>query len=235
MLDDWMIAPISTQRLAWGSSSNNHAADRRCGTCGITLLTGEKPGFCCGPNGNQFSAVKPLPPLPNKFNIFLNSPDISKLSRKLNLIFSFAAMEPTHTFPTPGNPSFVAVAGRVYRRVRSHPQDDTTIQWMLYDGFNDSTIPRHTQAQDILLSWIQAVRLSLSQFNPFILTVLSLQALRLQQPTQFGSASIVVQDSGCAEIAAVMCYENTFRSQISPRSLLISTTDGHPQSIPTVS
>ena len=106
---------------------------------------------------------------------------------------------------------------------------------MLYDGFDDSSIPHHTQARDVPSSWIQAVRLSLSQYNPFVSTVLSLQSLQLQQPTQFGSASIVVQDSGCAEIAAVMCYENTLRSQISPRSLLISTTNNHTQSIPTVS
>ena len=44
-----------------------------------------------------------------------------------------------------------------------------------------------------------------------------------------------MQDTGCAEIAAVMCYENTLRSQISPRSLLISMTGGCAQSIPTAS
>ena len=199
------------------------------------LLTGERAGFCCGPNGNRYSAVQPLPPLPNEFNTFLNSPDISKLSRKLNLIFSFAAMESTHAFPTPGNPSFVAIAGKVYHRVRLNPQDNTAIRWMLYDGFDDSSIPHHAQARDIPSSWIHAVRSSLSQYNPFASSVLSLRNLQLQQPLQFGSASIVVQDSGCAEIAAVMCYENSLRSQISPRSLLISTANNRPQSIPTVS
>ena len=235
MSDTWMIAPISAPRLTWGSSSNNHTTDRRCRTCGVVLLTGEKAGFCCGPNGNRYSAIEPLPPLPNEFDIFLNSPDISKLSRKLNLIFSFAAMESTHAFPAPGNPSFVAVAGRVYHRVRLQPHDDTAIRWMLYDGFDNSSIPHHTQARDIPSSWIRAVQTSLSRHNPFASMVLSLRALRLQQPLQFGSASIIVQDSGCAEIAAVMCYENTLRSQISPRSLLISTTDNHTQSIPTTS
>lgn len=235
MSDTWMIAPISTPRLTWGSSSNNHAADRRCPTCGVILLTGEKAGFCCGPNGNRYSAIQPLPPLPDEFNTFLNSPDISKLSRKLNLIFSFAAMESTHAFPAPGNPSFVAVAGRIYHRVRLQPHDDTAIRWMLYDGFDNSSIPHHTQARDIPSSWIRAVQTSLSQYNPFASMVLSLRTLRLQQPLQFGSASIIVQDSGCTKIAAVMCYENTLRSQISPRSLLISTIDNRTQSIPTVS
>jgi len=144
-------------------------------------------------------------------------------------------MESTHTFPTPGNPSFVAVAGRVYHHVRLQPQDDTAIRWMLYDGFDDSSVPHHTHARDIPFPWIHALQISLSQHNPFASTVLSLRTLQLQQPHQFSSASIIVQDSGCAEIAAVMCYENTLRSQISPRNLLISTSDNHTQSIPTVS
>ena len=81
------ISPISTPRLTWGSSSNNRAADRRCPKCRIELLTSEKPGFCCGRDGNRFSAVQRLPQLPPEFDVFLRSPDISKLSWKLNLIF----------------------------------------------------------------------------------------------------------------------------------------------------
>ena len=73
------------------------------------------------------------------------------------------------------------------------------------------------------------------QYNPFVSTVLFLQTLQIQDPLQFGSTSIVVQDPGCAEIAVVMCYENTLCSQISPRSLLISTVDDCPQQIHTVS
>ena len=235
MTDTWAIAPISTPRLTWGSSSNNRTTNRQCQTCGIELLTGKKAGFCCGPNGNRYLAVEPLPPLPDEFQVFLGSPDISRLSRKLNLIFSFAAMESTHTYPTPGNPSFVAVAGQIYHRIRSSPQDNTAVRWMLYDGFEDTSIPHSLHACDIPLLWICAVRTSLSLYNPFASTVLSLHALQVQQPLLFNSASIVVQDSGCAEIAAVMCYENTLHSQISPRSLFISTTGSHGQSISTVS
>jgi len=235
MSNAWMIAPISTPRLAWGSSSNNRSADRRCHICGVVLLTGERAGFCCGPNGNRYPAIQPLPPLPDEFGTFLSSPDISRLSRKLNLIFSFAAMESTHAFPTLGDPSFVAVAGRVYHCVRPDPRGDTAIRWMLYDGFDNASIPHRAHARDIPSSWIRAMRTSLTRCNPFVSTILSLHALQVQEPLQFGSASIIVQDSGCAEIAAVMCYENTLRSQISPRSLLISTVDNHAQSIPTVS
>ena len=231
----WRIGPIATPLLRWGSSQNNRSVTRKCPTCGVILLTGEKPGFCCGPNGNRYATVQRLPPLPDEFNIFLNSPDISGLSRKLNLIFSFAAMELTHAFPTLGNPSFVAVAGRIYHRVRLRPQDDTAVRWMLYDGFEDSSVPHRTHARDIPSSWIRAVRSSLTLYNPFASSVLSLGTLRHQSPNQFASASIIIQDSGSAEIAAVMCYENSLRSQISPRNLLISTVDNSPQTIPTVS
>ncbi|KAF9645225.1 hypothetical protein BDM02DRAFT_3101705, partial [Thelephora ganbajun] len=114
MSDTWKISPISTPQLNWSSSLNNCTADRRCHMCGVEFLTGERAGFCCGPNGSHYSAIEPLPLLPDEFNTFLNSPDISRLSQKLNLIFSFAAMESMHAFPTPGNPSFIAVAGRIY-------------------------------------------------------------------------------------------------------------------------
>ena len=143
MSNTWMIGPISTPQLTWGSFSNYQAADRWCHTYGVELLTGEKAGFCCGPNSNRFTVVQPLPPLPDELNTFLNSPDISRLSQKLNLIFSFATMESTHAFPAPGNPSFVAIVGWVYHRVCPHPQDNTAVWWMLYNGFNDLSIPHH--------------------------------------------------------------------------------------------
>ena len=232
--NNWTISPISKPQLSWGKSSNNPTVERRCSTCHIKLLTGENSGFCCGPRGNRFSAVPPLPPLPQEFDVFLRSRDISKLSRKLNLIFSFAAMESTHTFPTPGNPSFIAVAGRVYHRLRSGPQDNTAVRWMLYDGFEDSSIPHRAQARDVPLSWVRALRTALEQYNPFASRVLSLRNLQIRRPRQFGSAIIVVKDSGCAEIAVVMCYENTLRSEVTSRSLLISTMDDQQQTISTV-
>ena len=235
MPDTWAIDPISEPLLTWGSSPNNRTRDRRCPTCRIELLTGENAGFCCGTNGNRFIAVPPLPDLPIEFNVFLHSRDISKLSRKLNLIFSFAAMESSHTFPSPGNPSFIAVAGRVYHRIRPGPEDNNAVRWMLYDGFEDSSIPHRMQAREVPLSWVHALRASLSQHNPFVSKVLSLRNLQIQDPGEFGSASIVVEDSGCAEIAAVMCYENTLRSEIRSRSLIISTINNRVQSIETVS
>ncbi|KIJ49119.1 hypothetical protein M422DRAFT_94708, partial [Sphaerobolus stellatus SS14] len=89
-----------------------------CGFCRISLLTGERSGgFCCGPRGKYANVVLPLPPLPAEFTWLANQPNISFLSRKLNLIFSFAAMETTESFPTlTGPPGFLAIQGRVYHR-----------------------------------------------------------------------------------------------------------------------
>src|ERR1700761_2891021 len=73
----------------------------------------EKSGFCCGPAGSRFHDVKPLPPLPPEYSIFINDPRISHLSRVLNLMLSFASLETTQPFPQSyGPPGFVAIISR---------------------------------------------------------------------------------------------------------------------------
>ena len=57
----------------------------------------------------------------------------------------------------------------------------------------------------------------------------------LQTEHRYPTASLILQDSGCHEIAAVMRYENTIQSEISPRSLIISRKTESRQRIPTVS
>src|SRR6266849_1662093 len=93
----WEIGTLPDTRLIWGNVRRD--VIHKCPTCGVVLLTGERPGFCCGPNGSRFSDVKALPPLPAEFAQFIHDPNISKLSRQLNLILSFAALETTHPFP----------------------------------------------------------------------------------------------------------------------------------------
>ncbi|KAH7907761.1 hypothetical protein BJ138DRAFT_973834, partial [Hygrophoropsis aurantiaca] len=111
----WVIGPISTPKLVWGEQRAGQV--HKCTTCGILLLTGEDAGFCCGDKGSRFQDVPPLPPLPPQYAVFINHPQISALSRVLNLIFSFASMETTHAFPlNNGPPGFMAVQGRVYHR-----------------------------------------------------------------------------------------------------------------------
>ncbi|TFK67605.1 hypothetical protein BDN72DRAFT_748301, partial [Pluteus cervinus] len=103
---------ISSPRMKWGGPNGQ----RRCPNCGLQLLTGEKPGFCCRPR-RQSSRPQPLPPLPDEFAPFLCHPDLSRLSRVLNLVFSFASLETTHPFPAMDRArSFVSIQGRVYHR-----------------------------------------------------------------------------------------------------------------------
>ena len=104
----WAIAPISSPTLQWGARRGDGA--HYCPMCNIVLLTDENPGFCCGPGGSKFALTQPLPPLPFEYNSFINDPNISALSRILNLIFSFASLETTHPFPTNnGPPGFIAI------------------------------------------------------------------------------------------------------------------------------
>ncbi|KIJ37656.1 hypothetical protein M422DRAFT_124849, partial [Sphaerobolus stellatus SS14] len=90
----------------------------QCQYCNIPLLTGERSGgFCCGLRGKYAGVIEPLPPLPPQFQWLAMQPGISFLSRKLNLLFSFAALESTERFPILSGPQgFIAIQGRVYHR-----------------------------------------------------------------------------------------------------------------------
>ncbi|KAJ7154851.1 hypothetical protein C8R43DRAFT_833384, partial [Mycena crocata] len=115
MNDTWEMTTVPAAHLTWGERHLNKT--HSCPTCGILLLTGEKPGFCCGPKGSRFHDVRPLPPLPPEYNTFINDPRVSHSSRILNLVLSFASLETTHPFPElSGPPSFIAIQGRVYHR-----------------------------------------------------------------------------------------------------------------------
>jgi hypothetical protein len=48
-------------------------------------------------------------------------------------------------------------------------------------------------------------------------------------------ASIILRDSGCEEIAAIMCYDNTSATELAPQSLIIHAHGGDRQRIPTTS
>ncbi|KIM65722.1 hypothetical protein SCLCIDRAFT_14870 [Scleroderma citrinum Foug A] len=106
----WEIAPLSSTRLQWGELCAGRI--HSCHTCRVVLLTGECPGFCCGPGGSKYHDVPALPPLPPQYQVFINHHDISQHSRILNLIFSFAALETSHAFPNmDGPPGFLTIQG----------------------------------------------------------------------------------------------------------------------------
>ncbi|KAF8494515.1 hypothetical protein JB92DRAFT_3230919 [Gautieria morchelliformis] len=74
----WKIGPVSTPSFSWGEIRQGRVHE--CPYCRISLLTGEKPGFCCGDKGSCLGDVAPLPVLPSEFDIFLNDPNTYPLN-----------------------------------------------------------------------------------------------------------------------------------------------------------
>lgn len=94
--------------------SHTYALPRLLGT---NLLTHETSSFCCGPNGNRLNDDVALPPLPREFAWLTDHPNISRLSRKLNHMFTFTAFKVSGNLP-PTQDGFVAIEGRSYHRIR---------------------------------------------------------------------------------------------------------------------
>nr|GAT43072.1 ATP-dependent DNA helicase [Mycena chlorophos] len=227
----WEIAQFPEVRLTWGAVRNG--VQHKCPTCGILLLTGERAGFCCGPNGSRFHDVKALPPLPHEFNSFINDRRVSHLSRRLNLILSFASLETTQPFPAAnGPPGFVAIQGRVYHRVRpSH--ENSAVRWLLYDGFEAAHAPHSasTWFKEIPANWIASFRSALLRVNSFASSLRFLGQIHAAGT----AASLLLEDTGTAEIAAIMSYSNTTQTEVKARRLIVITAGGENQSVSTVS
>jgi hypothetical protein len=227
MSNTWEIGPIAVPKLTWGQMWGGRP--NACPRCHVILLTGEKPGFCCGPNGKYGQAIPRLPDLPPEFDTFLNDPRLSGSSRPLNLLFSFASMETSEPFPENyGQHAFVAIQGRVYHRIRpSH--DNTAIRWILYDGFLAHAAPHRNWASLLPTEWIDAVRNALLRINLF---VHALQSLGNLPPAVCPTAYISLQDSGnTPEIAAILNYNNTTQSQVNPRKMIVVKHNGRNQTI----
>jgi hypothetical protein len=225
----WIIRRCRPAVLQWGQMRQGEP--HSCRTCGILLLTGERPGFCCGPGGRRFRDVPPLPPLPAEYESFLQEERLSSLSRILNLLFSFASLETTHPFPQMnGPPGFVAIQGKVYHRIRP-THTDSAIRWLLYDGFMEN--PPHSHlAESIPTAWIEAVHAALNRANPFV-HGLHLLSLRLRETP---SAELILHDSGAVpEVAACIAIDNTTSQQVKPRQLIVSLRAGHVQQVSAVS
>lgn len=179
--------------------------------------------------------MKPLPPLPEEYNLFINDVNLSARSRILNLIFSFASLESSHKFPPNiGNPeSFVALQGKLYHRVRPD-HANSGVRWLLHDGFMPEDVPYTELASSLPGNWISAVRASLLHVNPLVTTLINFAAL---DPHMYQDAQLTLHDSGAQEIAAVISLENTTMAQIKPRSLVIQRKSGKSKmwTIPTAS
>jgi len=215
----------------WGEHKGHHV--HQCPYCGIPLLTGEHPGFCCGKNGQYVHDVPPLPPLPAQYNSFVSDHQISSLSCILNLIFSFASLETTLQFPQiNGPPGFFAIEGRVYHRVRpSH--SNSAVHWFLYDGFLRKKIPHSQWAALIPPSWLDAMESALLLHNPFVQSLCYLSSI---DPNLCPTAHLTIKDSGTtSEIAAVMNYANTTSKDVQSQNIVVIRQDGENQKLSTIS
>jgi hypothetical protein len=111
--------------------------------------------------------------------------------------------------------------------------DNSAIRWMIYEGFNNNHIPHANLAQSIPTDWIDSLHTSLLHINPLTQCLMSLHDLHQNFP--HSKASLIIEDSGCQEIAAIMCYDNTTQYDVWPRSLIITSTLSSSQWIPTIS
>lgn len=158
------------------------------------------------------------------------------MSRLLNLIFSFAALESSRDFPSipPGGPAFLAMSGRLYHRIRADHRD-SAVRWLLYDGFANNCIPfaDATWASKVPLSWIEAVQEALSDHNPFARALLYLAGV---DPELCPTAHIRLDPTGSGnEIAAIMNFDNTTLGDVNTRKSIIVQHNGNHQSISAIS
>jgi hypothetical protein len=227
----WLISPISTPKLVWGQlwGGRPHA----CSHCHILWPTGEKAGFCCGPNGKYAHTIPPLPPLLHEFDTFLNNTRLSGSSRPLNLLFSFVSMETSERFPDNfGHHAFVTIQGCVYHCIHAS-HNNNTVRWILYDGFLSDNAPHRNWANTLPGDWIDAVQNALLRINKFAQALCFVGQL---PPHICSTAHITLRDAGHSpKIAAVVNYNNTSQNQVNAHKMIVVCRDGQNQTIATTS
>jgi hypothetical protein len=158
-----------------------------------------------------------LPNLPEQYNAFITAPSVSELSRKLNLAFSFSALESTMEFPNMHGDHMVAIQGKIFHRIRPNHQQ-SPIKWILYDGFEAHSNPRTQHTEDIPLFWIRSLSAALRETNPFVRQLINLS----QIPGIIPDLRLELSEQGAAdEIAALIRYDNTAINEVAPRTLEI--------------
>lgn len=223
--DRWIVGRIPVSTLNW---------NRRCSRCRVQLLNCEnkRDGFCCGKDGIYALNYRPLPDLPSEYTIMMLHPHVSRDSRILNLLFSFASLETTMEFPQLGGPpGFLAVQGKIYHRIRPSHQY-SAVRWILYDGFLANAVPQRNQLNAVPPPSVEAIRCALERVNPFIHQLLLLSSYTEDMP----SAYLEIHETNVTpEIAAIIRLDNTSINESQPRRLIISKTNSETSHISTVS
>lgn len=219
----WNVGAIRLRQLNWG---------RFCRFCGTRLLTGERQGFCCGANGKFLHQVPRLPPQSEELRWLSSQPGISGLSRRLNLLFSFAAMETTGSMNRLRGPDgFVAIEGKVYHRLRPEVQG-TGLRWVLYDGYDRDATPRG--GRNVPTEWIEILKQALTRDNPFARQFLTLRTDVLPDNTPNHVIHLKGTNS-VGEIAAITRYDSTAIDSVDPRNLVVCVGHDAKVQIPTIS
>jgi len=91
--------------------------------------------------------------------------------------------------------------------------------------------PFHEWAANLPPSWIASMRKALKRHNPFVRQIRFLSHKIPRCP----SASLLLYDSGTAEVAALINDDNTTATHIHTRSLRICTTENNVQYVPVTS
>jgi hypothetical protein len=109
-----------------------------------------------------------LPPHPVEWDIFMNSPQLGSLLRKLNSTFSLTAMgvdNGSFLHWSTGKAAVTLAGGRTYHRILPSHEGEHAIRWFLYDM---QALRENANQQKLPESWIAAALAGLRRVNPFV-------------------------------------------------------------------
>jgi hypothetical protein len=198
-------ASLSPIRLDWGGV---------CATCGVQVrasgsflamcahlrqvLSGDSNAcFVCGPNGAHL--LDRLPAYPPEWSVFIDSPNLGGLSRKLNNLFCLTAMgiyDGEWMKFDSGVASVTLAGGRTYHRMIPADSGEHPLRWMVYDM---ETLRSEGTRMELSDAWVSAALEGLQAVNPYIRKLANLSAvpdddsqlaLHLDLPTSVSTSEV---------------------------------------------
>jgi hypothetical protein len=154
----------------WDQSSSVHIPHASARLTINQVLTGERTAgdscFVCGKAGDH--ALPPLRPYPVEWNSFIESPNLARHSRQLNMCFTLTAMG-VHggswmKFPS-GLSSVTLNGGRTYHQLFAADQADHPLRWFVHDMEALRTRSRELELPSM---WVEHALAGLRRVNPFV-------------------------------------------------------------------